>query len=315
MKLKKEYPILIIIIILLIIYLVLHNRNGTQYSLPDIPEVSEMNITKLEVGKQSNNVVLNKKDSLWYIKPEEYLADKAKVENMLDVIKDFTLTDLISESKNYIRYDLNDNQKITVKVWSKNLLKIEFEIGKPATTYRHTYIMIADNPNVYHAQGNFRGKFDQTSESLRDMTVMSLEQNDISEILIEKQNKKIFISQKEVLSTDVKEEEKDTDIIWYTKENEKVDKNKLNRLISSISLLRCEKYINDAKKEDFNTPVINLTLKGRKEYYLSIFAKKDKDEKNYPAISSENDYPFLLSDYTVNNMETVIEEIMNSKVK
>jgi len=313
MKLKKEYAILIIIIILLSSYLLLYNRDRTHYRLPDIPKVSEMNITKLEIGKSGNNVILNKKDSSWYIDPKGYPADKAKVKNMLDVIKKLKLTDLVSESKNYIRYDLNDNKKITVTAWSGNSLKIEFEIGKPATTSRHTYIKIAGNPNVYHARGNFRAKFDQTSENLRDMIVMSLEQNDIREILIKKQNKEMLISQKQV---DVKEKDiKDINMIWYTKESEEVDKDKLNRLISSLSLLRCEKYINDAKKEDFNAPVINLILKGKKEYFFSVFAKKDKDAKNYPAISSENDYTFLLSDYTVNNMETMIEEIMNSKVK
>ena len=313
MKIKKEYPILIIIIISLTIYLILHNRDRTHYDLPDIPEVSETEITKLKIGKSGNNVILNKKYSSWYIKPGEYLADKAKVKKMLDVIKELTLTDLVSESKNYIRYGLNDNKKITITAWSGNSLSIEFEIGKPATTSKHTYIMLADNPNVYHASGNFRAKFDQTSENLRDMIVLSLEQNDIREILIKKQNKQISISQKEVLSTD--NTEKDINMIWYTKEKEKVDKNKLDRLFASLSLLRCEKYINDTKKEDFNAPVINLMLKGKKEYSISVFAKKDKDAKNYPAISSENNYPFLLSDYTVNNMETIIEEIMNSKVK
>lgn len=309
MKLKKEYAVLIILIIALTSYLALHNRDRTHYSLPDIPKVSEMNITKLEISKTGNNVILNQKDSSWYIDPKGYLVNKVKVENMLDVIKGLTLTDLVSESKNYIRYDLNDSKKITVTAWYGNSSGIEFEIGKPAATNQHTYIMIAGNPNVYHAKGNFRSKFDQTSESLRDMIVMSLEQNDIREILIKKHSKEMLISHKQELSTDVKE--KDINMIWYTEDMEEVNKDKLNRLISSLSLLRCEKYIDDAKKEDFNAPVIHLMLKGKKEYYLSVFAKKDKDAKNYPAISSENNYPFLLSDYTINDMEKIIEEIMN----
>ena len=36
---------------------------------------------------------------------------------MLDVIEELTLTALVSESKNYVRYDLSHDEKITVKAW------------------------------------------------------------------------------------------------------------------------------------------------------------------------------------------------------
>jgi len=46
------------------------------------------------------------------------------------------------------------------------------------------------------------------------------------------------------------------------------------------------------------------------KYSLSVFEKTDEDAKNYPATSSENDYPFLLPDWQVNNFMKNPEEFL-----
>jgi len=66
------------------------------------------------------------------------------------------------------------------------------------------------------------------------------------------------------------------------------------------------------KKDDLKNPTYAVALKGDKEYSLSIFAKKDKDAKTYPAISSENDYPFLLSGSQVESIKSMIEDILEA---
>ena len=77
--------------------------------------------------------------------------------------------------------------------------------------------------------------------------------------------------------------------------------------------LECETYITAAKKDDFKNPTCAVVLKGDKEYSLSVFAKKDKDAKTYPAISSENEYPFFLSDSQVDKIKSKIDGLMNVK--
>ena len=41
---------------------------------------------------------------------------------------------------------------------------------------------------------------------------------------------------------------------------------------------------------------------GINKYTLSIFKKMEPDANEYPAISSENDYPFMLPEWRVNNI-------------
>jgi len=323
MKLKKEYFILAGVLVVLILYLVLHRSNLTHYKLPDITKVSGKQISKLEVGKAGKTVVLNKKDNTWQIGPKGYPADSAKVKNMLDVLEKLTLTALVSESKNYVRYDLTNDKKITVKAWHGRTLSREFEIGKAATTYQHTFVRLATDPNVYHAREDFRRKFDQTVDELRDKTVLSYTQKDIREITINHDKKTMTLTQKQVSEQGGKKKDKQdttsekpkTKIVWQDADGKKMDNAKVNRLLSFLNRLECETYITDEKKDDLKNPTYAFTLKGDKECSLSVFTKKDKDAKTYPAISSGNDYPFLLSGWQVESIKSKIDDIMEVKKK
>jgi len=304
MKVKKEYIILGVVIVALSAYLVFRNPDRTHYELPTIPEMEVADISKIEISKGGASIVLNKKDDKWHIAPEEYLADAGKVEGMLDGMESLTLTALVSESESYARYDLDEEDKITVKAWQGDTLKRNFEVGKTASSFQHTFVKLSGDDRVYHGRGNFRNQFDQPLDDLRDKTVMSFDQKEIEEIHITKGKEAIALKRTQV-PVEVTAGEKDAEaspsphegvgkMVWQTADGKEGDEAKIDRLLNTLSDLRCEKYIDDKKKEDFADPVFTAQPKGTEEYTLSIFAKKDKDANNYPAISSENDYPFLL---------------------
>jgi hypothetical protein len=240
---------------------------------------------------------------------------------MLDVIKELTVTTLVSESKNYIRYDLDDDKKITVRAWTGGTLTREFEVGKAATSSRHTFVMLADDDRVYHAQGNFRGRFDQTIERLRDKTVLFFDQSEIQEIHISKGEEAMVFARKEIpVQVSVSEEADaqspppppEVEMVWQTADGKAGDETRLSKLLTTLSNLKCEKYVDDRKKEDFANPICTLWLKGPKEYTLSIFAKSDKEAKNYPAVCSENDYPFLIPKWQADNLMKKPEELLKN---
>ena len=317
MRLKKEYVILAAVIIVSGLYLAFHNTtDSTHYRLPELIEIDGKGISKLEIKKADETIILNKKDSSWYIVPKNYPADTDKVNNILDVVERLTVTALVAESKSYIRYGLNDEKKISLKAWNGDKLIREFEIGKVAATNRHTHILLKDDPNVYHARGNFRPDFDQGIEKLRDMAVLSFEPDDIHKIsfTIDKKTSAITKIQEEI-SPDGSSRDEKPGPVWQTAEGDKVDDAKSSRLLATLSKLKCKEYINDTSKNSFKDPVYLFNFNGTREYNLSIFAKSDKDARQYPAISSENDYPFLLSASQVDNMKTTMEDILKPQGK
>ncbi|OEU47299.1 MAG: hypothetical protein BA872_08610 [Desulfobacterales bacterium C00003060] len=323
MKIKKEYLVLITIIAALSLYLVLHNPDRTHYKLPEVPDIVGADISKIEISRPDTSIILNKKDDKWYIAPQGYLADTNKVKNMQDVIKALTVTALVSESKNYSRYDLDDVNKITVKAWTDETLKRELDVGKAATSYSHTFVKLADDDRVYHARGNFRAKFDQTVDDLHDKTVLSFDQAEIQEIRITKDKQVMVFVRKDAPVEVSTSQETDAqapsspkaETVWQTADGNKADKAQVTRLLSTLSGLSCEEYIHDKKKKNFKSPIYAVQLKDTQEYALSVFAKTDKEAKNYPAISSENDYPFLLPDWQVDNLMKKPDEMLTKSEK
>jgi hypothetical protein len=323
MKLKKEYFILAAILAALVLYLALHRSNRTNYQLPELPVVPEKQISKLEITTAGKSIVLNKKDDAWSIEPKGYPADPAKVKSMLSVIEKLKLTALVSESKNYERYDLGNDKKIHVKAWEGDTLARDFDIGKTAPTYQHTFVKLAGDPDVYHAREDFRRKFDQSVSDLRDKIVMSYAKNTIGEITLVNDKKTASFYRKEIPETSpgkketaaqaAKEPKAKT--VWEDAKGQITNPSKIGSLMNFLNHLECEKYIEGSKKEDFKNPIYAVSLKGEKEHSLSIFAKKDKKDENYAAISSENDYPFFLSASQVDGIKSKIDDLLKIKEK
>ena len=107
MKTKKEYIILIALILALSLYLFLYKSDRTHYELPETRDIARKDISKIELAKTDASILLEKKGDAWHIEPQGYPADADKVDKMLAVIENLTLTALVSESKSYNRYDLN----------------------------------------------------------------------------------------------------------------------------------------------------------------------------------------------------------------
>ena len=304
MKIKKEYIILIVIIIALSVYLVMRRGDRTLYELPEIPQVSQKEITRLQITKGKTIIDLNKKDDSWYIAPKEYPADTDKVKNMLENMEKLTLTALVSESKNYNLYDLSGEAKINVKAWQGDSLKRDIDVGKTASSFRHTFVKTAGDDKVFHARGNFRNTFDTNVGDLRHKTILTYTPSDIQQIRFTQEEQSFMLTrtqlpEKEEPPADDKKESASPPAqktVWQTPDGRTGDEAAVNQLLATLSNLRCETFIEDRGKEDFTGPLINIQLKGSQEYSLSIFAKTEEKETEHPAISSASKYAFRLAD-------------------
>ncbi|MDY6842790.1 MAG: DUF4340 domain-containing protein [Thermodesulfobacteriota bacterium] len=316
MKIKKEFIVLLVVIVSLSFYLYIRNTDQTHYQLPTIPDIASKEISKIEIIKKDTSIILEKKDTKWFIVPHEYPADSSKVNDILSSVEKLTLTTLVSESEDYDRYDLSDEKKITIKTWINDSMRQEFEIGKVAPSYQHTFVKLGNNNRIYHARGNLRSRFDQKMDDFRDKTVLSFDQSEILEVHLTKDEQSIVLTRKQSSSEVTINQEPDTsspskrEALWQSSDGMKGDESGLSRLLNTLSNLRCERYLEDKKKDDFTNSVYTLHLKGLKDYTLTIFAHTHKEAKGFPAISSENDYPFIIPEWQAKNIMISPDEIL-----
>ncbi len=319
MKSKKEYIILGIVIAALAAYLGLQKTDRTHYELPAIEQLKNENITSIKITKGLEIVELKQKDDTWLIYPEKYPADKNKIDPMVDVIKDLTVTAMVSEAESYPRYELDSENKITIQAGADSNTLRTFDIGKSAPSNKHTFIKLPKDKRVYHARDNFRSKFDQTKDDLRDKTVLRVEKSEIQQVEIKDKDGNLLLGlqQKPVeveigveagTEPDPAAEEKTPteniapELVWQDADGEPVKESDINNLFNNVSDLKCQSFITDKTKDDFTAPVYTMTFTGAKTYTLSIFEKINEDDDAYPAVSSENEYPFMFPAYQMDNM-------------
>jgi hypothetical protein len=316
MKVKKEYAILAVVIVALGLYLFFRNTDRTTYTLPELPAVKTQDLTKIEIGKGNRTVVLTRKDDGWLVAPGDYPADGNLVDRMLDALADLKVTALVSETRNYSRYELDENQQIRVTAYQDDKAVRSFRIGKAAETMRHTHITLSDDPNVYHAQGNFRQDFDHTVDDLRDKTVLVFKKEDVREYSITTEGKTVTITKTtttpaaegENAATD-EAPEKATAVEWKTDDGRTVATDAVQRLLADLSGLKCRSYLTDRAKTDFADPAFLIRINGTAESVLEIFDPADDNATEVPARSSLRQDPFTLSDFDIDPVKDFLTSL------
>lgn len=299
MKFKKEYAILLFIIAVLVFYISTERSDRTNYTLPEVRQIQKADISKIDISTKGAEVVLVKEGEGWSVGPERYPASHSAVEKMIAGITDLKLTALVSESENYPFYELDEDHAIMVNVFKGDESLLRITIGKPASSYRHTFVLLGDDHHVYHAEGNLRSEFKKTVADLRDRQVLKIS-DEITEITLKKGSDTVTIVKEAVPEPENAAEQVDKEaasarsVRWITADGKPVKQNDIDEIVSTLSHLDCDAFIDDRNRDDFTSPVYTVTLKGSTVYSLALFEKKDN---RYPAVSSQSDYPFFLSEW------------------
>ncbi len=342
---KKEYCILAFVIIALCTYLFLHKENKTNYTLPKITAVKIKDIARLNINKGARKISFTKEDGNWFVTDKKYPADKEKVKSMLNVIAKLSLSDLVSQNNDLARYELDPKHRINTiaKNDSGDILR-QFNIGKTAPTYRHTFVTIGNDNNVYYANGNFRSDFDYDVDGFRDKVVLSFQKDTIKKLAVEegkkqrnfifketsfsensgkKLNKEEGKSDKQNSGTELAKKGVKASIVkkWESGDNSYFNTSDIKDLLSELYDLHCSRYIYKGSKSGFNSkiPLCAINLKAQKgagnEHNLSISIYPANKDGDYPAISSANKYPFLLDSYEGKDIVSKVNSLLGIKKK
>lgn len=322
MKLKKETMVLLALIGVLSAYLMLRDQNRSHYQLPVQPEIKRGDFNKIEITSAKGKVILEKKDNQWHIVPQGFPVEKNAIDRMLDALQRITLTALISEAKDYRRYELEEAQRIGVKAWADGNRVRELEVGKTVSSLRQTFLMLSGDDRVYQARGNFQASFAKSVDELRDKLVLSFDPADIQTLTVERKGRSLTVQRKEVVPAGGREKPAEQTnektepqahikrTQWETPDGRQADPAKVRDLLASLSSLRCNGYLTAKSSDDLQHPVYSVTLKGGKEYRVNLFEKLTKEATAYPGTSSGNDSPFLLPEWRAKDIMQSPEDLL-----
>lgn len=299
MKVGKELAILFFITTVLLFYIYNRTDERTHYQLPEITEIRTDDVSQVVIRKPGEETHIVRKDDAWFVGAREYPADSRKISNLLKKIAGLKVSALASESGNLTVYDLDERNRITVEAYQGETLMRRIIIGKPASSFRHTFILLDDDQRVFHAEGNFRSDFDMDVSGFRDRSVLKLQEEIVEVVLTNETGEMRVMKAPDPLTADGSgeisgQENQGATSGWYTSDHRRVRGEEIEELIRTLSDFQCDDFIEDRKREDFLSPVFTVSLRGEKTSGISLF---QKEEGQYPAISTESEYPFLISEW------------------
>ena len=338
MKAKKEILILIGLIVVLGVYLLQRKTDRTHYTLPTLEAVAAGKIDKIEITRGQETLTLNKKDDQWVIAPGDKLADKSKVSGMSEALAQLKVTALVSEAASYARYELDQGNRIVLKGWQGDQLVRELELGKAASTFQHTFVKLPGNPNVYHAGGHLRPKFEYDAEGLRDLTVFSVQTDQIQALAVTLGDKKAGFKRSAAPEpqADTKTESESeaesssgnaqsgeapeansppaADPLWVNLATEQpVAADKIGDLLQELAKLECNRYLGHetpAEVED-RSPHIKIEVTGEQDHTLTLFKPDTEDVEGFMGKSSQTSDAFILAKWKVEDLEEKLKGLIS----
>ncbi len=295
MKLKKEYIILFTVIAALVLYIALRKGNRIQYEIPEVSEIIGSDISGIVIEESGKKLALVRENDRWVIEPEKYTADSYKVEKMLDFLSAPELVTVVSDSKDYMRYGLDDKKKLSVKAVSEGSNARSVEIGYQTEIRDFTFLKLENGDRVFHARGDLRDIFTTDMNEIRDKTVISFESKDIGYIELIKDGKKLSLTR---TGTEQIEGDTQPSYEWKNAEGKTVDNAAAAAILNDILEIKCSEYIYD-NSEVQGDPMYVIKVTDEKEHSIKIFTQK---ENEYSAVSSDNPTPFKLYAWRIDNI-------------
>jgi hypothetical protein len=223
---------------------------------------------------------------------------------MLESLRNLTLSALISQSKSYERYGLGNDEKVSVKAWTEEGLQRDLDVGKEAPSLQHTFVKIGGDERVFQARGNLKLQFDQTLDDLRDKGVLAFDPADVHTIELNDGGRSLRLTRKPDQG-----EKGAAQTSWESSEGP-VDEAGVAGLLTALSNLKCRAFIYDQAKENLKDPDYIVTLQGLEEHSLTLFGKDEKNPEDRPALSSQNESPFLLPEHQADRIMIPFERIL-----
>ncbi len=332
---KKQYLILILLIVVLSGYLIVKKEDRRHYTLPSQPAVTASEVDRLIIKKQTRSIEFTRKEDFWVITDNEYPVDDTAMSQMLDVVSQLTLTALVSENQDTIRYELDDEHGVDVTAYSGNTPLLSFKIGKNASTFNHTFVMLKNDPNIYHAKDSFRMHFDKTVAEFRDKQVLDFSESTIKKISIQIQEKNIHLTARDLQNDNIRADQSETgqapteiqadqsdtsqalaetraagsETVFRYEDGSSPDPKTVSNLLSTLAGLTCDRFLDNP---DTNTlgkepPHLKITLENDEPIVLSVFNQATDDQVF--GISSMNGYAFAFKNHVAKDLQSYAREL------
>jgi hypothetical protein len=308
MKNKKILTSLGVIAALLIVYAVASRKDRGA----DLPRLEKWTAAdEILITRGNETLRIHKKDGRWLLGDAGFPADKSIIDKLEEKLRDLVITDISSEKPHYERFELAPEEALRVTVKGGGAVLRDVYLGKKSSKTSHTFIRLAERPEVFKASGMLKNDFDRKAEDLRDKVVFDVKREDVDSFEITYRGRKTALIR--VKAPEKKDDKKpappatagkmpvpprEPDKWFFAGDVAKaVDINAVNAVIGSFGPLRARSFP-DLKPGELRAPLCTVRIAAAgKTHELVIYQGREKDI--FPCTSPGTPYVFDLQKYSV----------------
>lgn len=311
-KLTKEVIIILAVIAAALVFLLLQSNQHTHYTVPILEPMDQKGLTRLVVEKTDETVILENRDGQWVLSPQGFPTDKEKVQKAVDAVGSLKLEELISRSGNEAIYDLSADKRIRVSLYKGDKLVRQIDFGKGASTYRHTFVRLKDQKEIYQAAGSLRSDLEYKIDEWRDKVIFKIDGNEVTGIRLGTADQK-FEFKKNVIQTKAAEAATEKTgapapvpeeaVSWESipERSEKVKKEAIDSLLGKLQELRCDRF--ETGEIETGEVICELEIVAASNHTLTLYKPANDEASEILARSSQSPYLFYLSKWSAEGLQ------------
>lgn len=288
----------------------------TRDKAADLPRLDSWSgeTEEIVLRKSGETIRLFRSDGTWLIGEAAYPADAQAIAGLEEKMKNLVLSDLISTREHYDRYDLGDDRAIEVSVRSGGKPVRHVFIGKKSSTFRHTYVRLADRRGVFLAEGALPDEFGKSLEELRSREIFSEAKNAINSIEIRYGASVLTLARKAAAKpakTGKKEDAPVEDSWECVGCAGPVDANRIGQIAGSFAPFTAAAYpAIDGKK--LGAPRCTVRIRTAEKRIELAFYSKIGDNR-YLCTSSESPYVFAVDSWKAERYFVTAKDLKEKK--
>ncbi len=137
------------------------------------------------VSPDHGETTLEKVNDFWRVTdPVDFPAEVRNVHEVMKKLDGLEIENLVSgRAEQRSNYQV-DSTGILVEVKGGGKMLANFYIGKPASTYKHTYMREVDSDDIFMVDGNFKYFFSRKTNDWRNKSIIQINKDAIEEFSV-----------------------------------------------------------------------------------------------------------------------------------
>lgn len=254
------------------------------------PDFNPANVTRCVIAKAEQRVDIQRLDENWFVVGDVRKPLDVKVlDDVLSKINTFRKYDVVSQNKQkQSAFEVDNESGINVTLFNADGASLaDFYVGKNGPYYNSTYVRKQGADDVVLISENLRAAFTPWEGKWVDRSIFNFPQDSIVRFTIDRPGDNIAF-------------EKDENGIWLGVAPRSFTPNttELDRMLRAYATLKTNEFAgSDITSIPEPTLTVTATLNNGEEKKLIVGTLTDK--KQYPAITSDTTFMYLLAQYRV----------------